>query len=144
MEHSVEIARPVDEVFAFLADPANLPRWQSGLHEVRKEGDASGVGARHVEIRSVLGKRLEQTLEVTALEPGRRLDLEVVEGPVHLSIRHTFSSTAGGTRVDVVGEGDPGPLFVIAGPFLARVLKKQSQTDFARLKSELEEADRSR
>ena len=34
-EHTAEIARPVDEVFAFLAEPANLPRWQPSLLDVR-------------------------------------------------------------------------------------------------------------
>lgn len=138
IEYAVEIGRPVDEVFGFVSDPANLPQWQSGLLEVRKESDASGVGARHLEVRSMLGKRVEQTLEVTVFEPGSRLDLEVVEGPVQLAVRHTFASVDGGTRITVVGEGDPGPLFTLAGPLIGRAVKKQGQADFARLKSLLE------
>jgi uncharacterized membrane protein len=139
IEHSLEIDRPLGEVFAFVADPDNLPRWQSGLIEVRKEPGEGGVGARHLEVRSILGKRVEQTLEVTAFEPDTRLDLEVVEGPIQVSVQHTFASIDGGTRITVVGEGDPGPMFILAGPLIGRAVKRQSRADFARLKAVLEE-----
>jgi Polyketide cyclase / dehydrase and lipid transport len=37
---SVSIARPVDEVYRFVADPLNLPRWAEGLGgAVRKSGE---------------------------------------------------------------------------------------------------------
>jgi uncharacterized membrane protein len=142
IEHTIEIDRPVDEVFSFLADPENLPRWQSGLLEVRREPGPSGVGARHLEVRSMLGKRIEQTLEVTALDPGAQFDLAVVQGPVQLTVRHTFERTDTGTRVSIVGEGDPGALFAFAAPVIARAIKRQSQADFQRLKTVLE-SDRS-
>jgi uncharacterized protein YndB with AHSA1/START domain len=138
LQHSVVVARPVDDVFAFLADPDNLPRWQSGLVEVRKAGTEAGIGARHVEVRSFMGKQIEQTLEVTAYEPPRVLDFTVVEGPLSLCVGHTLSAEDGGTRIDVVGEGEIGPLFRLAEPLVVRAVKKQSQADFKRLKQVLE------
>ena len=36
LETKVEIARPVSQVFAFVADQTNAPQWQDGLHEVRR------------------------------------------------------------------------------------------------------------
>lgn len=38
---SIYIARPPAEVYAFAADPRNLPRWAAGLarSEVRRDGD---------------------------------------------------------------------------------------------------------
>ena len=138
LEHSLVIARPVEEVFEFLAEPANLRRWQTGVLEVTKEREEPGLGAWHVEVRSVLGQRIVQTLEVTAYERGERLDLSVVKGPLVLSVSHRFRPEQGGTRIDVVGEGNPGPLFRMAGPFLARAVERQSKRDFARLKRLLE------
>lgn len=138
LKHSLVIARPAHEVFAFLSDADNLRRWQSGVVEVTKESDAPGLGARHVETRSVLGHRIVQTLEVTAFEPGERLDLRVVDGPLALTVSHRFTTEGDGTRIDIVGEGDPGPLFRLAGPFLQRGIERQSKSDFARLKQILE------
>jgi carbon monoxide dehydrogenase subunit G len=138
LAHSLVVDLPPADVFAFLADPANLPLWQSGLVEVTKENETTGVGARHREVRSILGKRIDQTLEVTTYEVGRRLDLAVVDGPVSLRVGHTLSEEAGGTRIDVVATGDPGGLFRLAGPVLARAVEHQSKGDFARLKRLLE------
>ncbi len=38
---SIAIARPAEQVYAFVADPQNLPRWAAGLatSEVHQEGD---------------------------------------------------------------------------------------------------------
>ena len=138
LEHSLVIHRPVADVFAFVADPDNLPQWQSGLLEVERLSGDGGVGSRHREVRSLLGRRIEQVLEVTALTQDQRLDFAVVEGPVHLSVAHTFERAGDSTRITVVGQGDAGTLFSLAGPLIARAVKKQSQSDFARLRTVLE------
>jgi uncharacterized protein YndB with AHSA1/START domain len=141
LEHSLVVERPVDEVFAFLADPQNLPRWQSDVLAVRAEAGARGVGARHIEVRRFMGRKIEQTLEVTAYEPGRRLDLAVVQGPLSLRVGHTLAPDGEGTRIEVVGEGELGPLFWLAEPLVLGALRQQSRTDFARLKRVLEETE---
>ena len=138
LEHSLVIHRPVADVFAFVADPDNLPQWQSGLLEVEKLSGDGGLGSRHREVRSMLGRRIEQVLEVTALTPDERLDFEVVEGPLHLSVEHTFEPVGESTRITVVGHGDAGRLFSLAGPLVARAVRKQSESDFARLRAVLE------
>ena len=38
IQQSVTIARPVEEVFAFLADPASIPRWRPDILETRSGG----------------------------------------------------------------------------------------------------------
>jgi hypothetical protein len=48
---SEHIARPADVVYEFTADPANLPRWASGLATtVAKEGDRWLIGDDGAEI----------------------------------------------------------------------------------------------
>lgn len=50
----IEVARPPAEVFAFLADPMNLPRWLPMLREAFRDGPerirvlGGGIGARGV------------------------------------------------------------------------------------------------
>lgn len=139
LEHTIDIRRPVDEVFTFIADPCNLPQWQSDVLEVHTEPTTGpGKGSRHREIRFVVGMRIEQTLEVAAFVPSERLDLKVVDGPLQLSVSHTFASIKDGTRITIVGEGDPGPLFLFAGPLVMRTMRSQSRRAFARLKVLLE------
>jgi len=71
--NTIMIARPHDEVFAFLADLENLPQWNYALRETRKVTPGPvGVGTRYHQIRSVPTTR-EESLEVVELEAGHRL-----------------------------------------------------------------------
>ena len=109
METTLVVGRPVAEVWAYFEDPANVPEWQGGVAEVRKETDGPvGVGTRLTEVREFAGRRIESTLEVTAHEPERRFDLRVVNGPIAFEIEHTFEPVDGGTRITFSGAGEPG------------------------------------
>lgn len=76
-ERSAEIGRSADEVFAFLSEIDNLPRWQSGVISAEKTSDGPiGVGSTAVVERRVLGQQLRADLRVTVFEPPRRFVLE--------------------------------------------------------------------
>ena len=138
-EHSIVIDRPAEEVFDYLADASKLPTWQDSVESARQETEGPvGVGTRVVETRRFLGRRLEQTLDVTTYERPRRLDLRVVEGPVRYVVTHTLEPSGPGTRVDVAVEGETGGFFKVAEPLVARQGRKQLQGDFAKLKQLLE------
>lgn len=59
-EESVQIARPPDEVFAFVADPRNDARWTPQIEEMRKTSEGSlGVGSTFEVVVNLLGRRFE-------------------------------------------------------------------------------------
>lgn len=135
-EHAVEIARPPEDVYAYLADPTNLPEWQSEVSEVRRESET-----RFTELRTFVGRRIESTLEVTADEPGRAFSLRSVAGPVRFSVHHRLEPAGEGrTRLSVVGEteGPVGGLFKLGGRLLTRAAERRFVEDFERLKQLLE------
>lgn len=131
-ELSVEIARPPEEVFDFLADVSNLPRWQSGVHAARRDGD------RIYESRQLLGRELSTTLAVEEEERPRVFALRALDSPVPFRVRHTLEPSGDGTRLNVVGEGDAGLLPGFAAGLLARRAERQFRKDFERLKRLLE------
>lgn len=97
--HSVTILRPRHDVFAFVADHANDPRWRSGILEIRRES-GDGVGERwHQAMRGPLGRSIAADIETTELEPDRRLGFHGTAGPVRPTGRYSFEDDAGGTRV---------------------------------------------
>ena len=139
VEHSVTIDRSPSEVFDYIADPSKLPEWQSTALEASTEsGGPLALGARAVEVRKFLGRRMESTMEVTAYEPGRELSFKVVSGPVPFRVTQMLSAADGGTRIDIVLEGDPGGFFKLAEPLVARAAKRQLEADFSTLKDLLE------
>jgi carbon monoxide dehydrogenase subunit G len=84
-EQSAEIPAPAEEVFAFLSDITNLPRWQSGV--VRAEQTSPGgmaVGATASIERRVMGQRVQADLRVAELVPNGRIVLETDASGLHL------------------------------------------------------------
>lgn len=128
----MEIARSPEEVFDFLTDVSNLPRWQSGVHSARREG------SQIHESRHLLGRELSTILEIEESERPRLFTIRAVNSPVPFSVRHQLERNGGGTRLTVVGEGDAGLLPGFAAGIMARRAEKQFRRDFERLKTLLE------
>ncbi len=139
VENSMEISRPVDEVFAFVSDPGNNAKWQEGLVESRLESAGPvRLGSKITDVRKFLGRQLESRLEVTAFEPGKRFSLKVVSGPLPFQITNNFEPTPAGTRIKYVVEGEPGGLFKLAEGMVKKRLETQLAGDDSRLKKVME------
>jgi uncharacterized protein YndB with AHSA1/START domain len=73
IEESVEINRPVEEVFHYVANPENLPGWSGIVQEVQKETQGQPrEGERFTTVAKFLGRRFETPMEVTSHEPPLR------------------------------------------------------------------------
>src|SRR3954453_22488250 len=96
---TVEIARPPEEVFAFVTDPAKLSVWQDA-EEVQQLTDGPvQAGTRFREVHKVMGRRRVELTEVVECDPGRVFHIRVLEGPP-VDGRWEFAPTpGGGTRV---------------------------------------------
>jgi carbon monoxide dehydrogenase subunit G len=140
IELPVEVARPVQEVFAYVTDLERLGEWQPNVVSVTKETEGPmGQGTRLREVRrGPFGRNVEAIVEISAYEPNRRFDLRIVSGPLPIDGSHEFHGTDAGTRVDFVAQGQPGGVLRFAEPLLARVLKRQFSGYYERLKDQLE------
>lgn len=140
IEESVEINRPPEEVFDYVADPENLPEWSGIVLEVQKEGPGQPKeGDRFTSVAKFLGRRFETPLEVTAHQPPRLHSHKSTGGPMPQEWTRTFEETAGGgTRLTQVVEGEPGSFFRLAGPLLERAGRRQFRADLENLKDLLE------
>lgn len=136
---TIQIDRPANDVFAYAADPATMPRWQGEVLEAEplSEGPLR-VGSRVRGVGSFLGRRIETTIEITAFEPGRRFTFTSVAGPVKSTNSFTFEPVDRGTKVTETVESELAGLFGLADPLLGRVLSRQFQTNLANLKDLVE------
>ena len=140
IDHRLTIrARPA-VVFEYLTDPEKATVWPSSLLEARLEPDEPmRQGTRIIEVRKLLGRRLESVVEVTELERERHFAGRLSSGPVPFEFRYTLEESNGGTRLNFHMEGEPGGFFRLAEPLVVRRIKQQQESDFATLK-ELAEA----
>jgi uncharacterized membrane protein len=141
VEESVEINRPVEEVFNYVSTVENSPEWAGPPIEVHREGSGPvREGDRFTYIAKFLGRRFETPSEVTSSEPNRRFSYRATGGPIpDQNWTVTFEETpTGGTRLTQVVEGEPGGFFRLVGPLLERAISRQFRADVGTLKDLLE------
>ena len=119
-EHTVVINRPVEDVFAFVADQTNEPKWHTDVLEVRPTAPLK-LGGTLTWVIKFMGRN-EYEMEVTGFEPHRHIELTTREGPLKPTVTHRFEPADGGTRytrhVDMPLKGMiriVGPIMVATG-----------------------------
>ena len=138
-EHSVEIQRPIEDVWAYVSDVANNPVWQGPIQEVRHPAGAPlEVGSEIVEVASFLGKRFEITLVLTQHDPMKGSAVRSSSGPVDLEGTYSFEQVEGGTRFTAKGEVEAHGFFRVAEPVFARIARREWASSCAVLKELLE------
>ena len=139
VEASVVINRPVDEVFAYMADVRNWSQWNSGMLEGEQTSEGPmGVGTTFRGVNQFMGRRMEWTSEVSEYEPNRKMGQKITSGPMSIEQSLTFEPVEGGTRFTLVGEGETGGFFKLAEPIVNRTMQRQMEGNLANLKDILE------
>jgi uncharacterized protein YndB with AHSA1/START domain len=142
-ELSVEIAKPVHEVWEYLIEPENVPQWQaSALSSHQISDGAMGVGTHLQDERRFLGHRARSEVEVTEFEPERLFTLHGLSGPVRFTIRHRLQETAVGTQIQIEAEADPSGVGRLLRLVAERAAAHEIRKDFDRLKERLEAEDK--
>ena len=142
-ETDVRIKRPIEEVFAYVSYPLNLPRWNSAVQAVRKtSAGEDGVGSTYSMERELPSGRAINELEIVASEAPRQFAIRTTAGPTPFIYRYQFSAENGETVVkldaQVEFEGAAAFLPQLAG----RLVKKGVNDNLASLKQILEAAPR--
>jgi len=98
-QHQVSIARSVGEVFVFVADGLNGPKWRPGIIDIALVS-GNGLGAVYKQgVKGPGGRRIDADYRITAFEPDRRLAFAAIAGPVRPTGSYAFEATEGGTRL---------------------------------------------
>lgn len=136
----VDIARPVDDVAAYAADPTNAPEWYANIESVEwKTTPPVAAGSSVAFVARFLGRRLAYTYDVVELVPGERLVMRTAEGPFPMETTYTWAPTPGdGTHMTLRNRGEPAGFSRLAAPFMAPAMRRANRKDLAKLKAILE------
>lgn len=133
------ISAPRGPVASCVVDHRKDPVWIGGISESELLGEPPvAVGSRVRRIATFLGRRIEYVNEVTRLEPNVLLEMRSVKSPIPMVVTYAFEDAEGGTRTSVRIQGDPSALYRLAGPLLARQVRRSVQGDLDRLRTILE------
>lgn len=137
---SIEIDRPAEDVFAFVAEVANNPRWQRGQRSCRwTTGPPLRVGSSYDQRARFLGRDLVNSFQVDDLDPGRRIRFTSTGGTFPLTITRSVEPIhAERARFTEHVDGGPRGAFRVAEPLLRRMVERAIRRDLPRLKRLLE------
>lgn len=136
--HQVTIRRPASEVFGFISDGMNGPKWRPGIVDIAHVS-GSGVGAVYKQgVKGLGGRRIDADYRVTADEPNARLAFEAIAGPVRPTGEYVLEEVEDGTRLTFALQAE---LSGIKKLLMGRAVQKTMDAEVAateRLKSLLE------
>lgn len=137
---SIEIDRPAENVFAFVSEFPNNPRWQRAQESCTWTSEPPlRVGSTYDQRARFLGKELVNSFEVVELEPGRRVRFTSTAGTLPLTITRSVEPLGPSrSRFTEAVEGESAGVFRIGEPLVRRMVKRSIAKDFPRLKALLE------
>jgi uncharacterized protein YndB with AHSA1/START domain len=137
---SVVIDRPVEDVFAFVADFENSPKWQSMVQESeRLSPGPTSQGSTFREYAKAMGSKGWVTIEITGYERNRGIAYKSTRfGALAPIAAFSFEPSGDGTKVAFSGDPNPvGPLKPMRG-LLSRIASRLWQRNLDSLKQLLE------
>jgi hypothetical protein len=145
---SVELEGPIvqsppEDVFAFISNLENSPRWGRTKKTVRDPDSPDGVGARFREEARILGEKVEHQSEIRTLNPPTDFSyINRFENGVIERTRITLETVDEGTRIDLAAEVDIDQVPQVFAPFVSLVVQQRIGALFRKLEHEFEPPDR--
>jgi hypothetical protein len=83
----IEIARPQEEVFAYVTDPSTFSEWQAGVVAGNMEGGKTpDVGSKCMTTRRIGRAERAVTSEITKSEPPASWAVHGIDGPIRADV----------------------------------------------------------
>jgi uncharacterized protein YndB with AHSA1/START domain len=142
VEQSVVIDKPVEQVWSFLTDFQNTPKWDIGVLETRQTSEGpAGLGTTFENIGPFLGRSAVREYKVTEYEPNRRVTVKLITPAKFVKqaeVSYTFEPVKNGTKLSFTGGIEFGGFFKLIQPILLQRAKKDGQGDLENLKRLME------
>ena len=125
----VEIAAPVERVFAWLTVPELMRQWVGGLREFRPIDPEPAPGARSEQVVELGGRRMHLRSELVRYEPSEVVEAQLTGKGFEVATRYRLEPSGTGTELHAVVETH---LHGLTGKLLGGVVEKQAQRKLER------------
>ena len=138
----IDIDRPSEVVFGYLAQVENTPKWYSAVEEAEKLTSAPvSTGTRYRLLRQLPTGPAVNDVEVTEFTPNSVFTIASRSGPTPFTYRYRLSPQGKNTHLrlegEISGEG-LGRGFALVAPFAERLFERGMRANLATLKQLLE------
>ena len=98
-QRTIVINKPVDEVWAFVADGNNATKWRPGVLDTSHLA-GQGLGETWKQgVKGPGGRRIDADYEITAWQPPERLAFKAIAGPVRPRGEYRLVPSGPGTEL---------------------------------------------
>ena len=105
VQRTAQIDAPPAKVYAFLTDPANLPRWQTGIVAAeRTSPPPTTAGSTARVVLEMMGQRIAAEVKVREADPDRRLVLATSVSGIAIVATLELAAHEGGTNITLASE----------------------------------------
>lgn len=142
-EATTTIARPVHEVFAYVADPGNASQWDRNVIKARNVSPGPLQRGSLIEVAVRSAGRRSVRFEVVDLEPGRRIRLRAAAATIPFlpDVEYRFEPAGRSTIFTRRVEIRPTGLLRVVGPLFVLVVRSGNARHVAAIKKKLELAE---
>ena len=138
--NTIEVARPAEEVFAYVTDPRHMPEWQKGCLAGKLDTTTTRVGSRCTTTRKIGGRERDVTTEITQYDPPRRWADRGIDGPIRAIVEVTVEPVEEGSSRVTIGLDFAG--YGIGKLLVPMVVRRQAASEMPgnmeRLRHQLE------
>ena len=140
VEHSFEVGVAPDQVFAWLTDLENLPRFQGGVFNSEVlTPPPTRVGTRYRETFKLMGfVRMVAECEVIEMKPPRVFGFSANGRQMDYQSRFTLEPAPGGTRIAHKATVTMHGIWKLLGPMVKAEGDRETMAEHQRLKAAIE------
>jgi uncharacterized protein YndB with AHSA1/START domain len=126
VEVTIHIKRSVEDVFAYITNFENNPKWQNGMvYCTFTTPPPLSVGSPYKQMAQFMRRSIESQFEVTKLIPNQRVEFETIESTFPIQIVREVSSTVNGTQLHAIISGQPSGLMRLFSPLMKSMMSRQ-------------------
>ena len=141
---SIVIERSIDEVFDYVSNVENMPRWVSGVSKVRLMSDKVKAGARFTADYAEGFRRSAIGFKVVEFEPPVRFATKSERGPFSFPFKGTMELRAVDDGTEVTNNVDTGEeslatriASIVFGPIVRRSITRRLQDELQALRASI-------
>lgn len=139
VEGEITIERPLEEVFDFVADESNEPKYNPRMTRADKITPGPiGVGTKFNSVMTGPGQAADMTIEFTEFERPRRITEKVHLSNMDIDGHLWFEAVPAGTRMAWAWNLEPHGAMRLLGPLVRRIGDRQEREIWGSLKEYLE------
>lgn len=137
--NSVEIAGPIEKIFAFLSNFENLPKWNYAVIKTKQTSNGPvHTGTEYWQEREFLGRKIIDTFKVTEYESNKKVAVKSTSGPFPFKLLYIFESFGETTKVTNFVELEARGIFRILTKFITPKVKTAVEKNLNQLKHLIE------